>query len=201
VRELVAARVGAGDAAALEGYASWIASASPELVFGDSPRTFAPFWSNPEDASVVRAATAMFGADQHVWLPAPPSVPPFNVIELAHTALVRVAPFRAALLRGLGDRRVVGTFRRTDQRSYEIVSANGTSGGGFDPDVTPRPPRQGVRMPLRMCDLWAIDLARAHDAPAYQPYWPLPLRDAAIAALIAFVQRESGLRTPVAEED
>jgi hypothetical protein len=165
-----------GDRSALDRYAEWISL--PALLLDDA---FAePLWRYADDPVVAKANQRIFtalrffaGSDSTTGL-----------LSGALPKLLRVRPFRQALVSALDDQREIGTAIANDcggTVSYDDGSSYGWASCGYA--GTP-PPMVVTR--LRVCDVVAWKFWDA-SAPPYGVTWSLHRRNKAINALKAFL--------------
>jgi hypothetical protein len=151
-------------------------------------------WTVPDHPAIAEAARTLFAKPDSPWRatlasefgPEPPVGP-----GLEASPLLRLAPFRDALVAALADKTPAGSCYRKegskDQLHYDLPKRGGGSIGVADrSDVEPLSP--GERHPLRACDWLAYRLSKLDGTPAFSLEWPEPRRDEAIAAIGAFLQ-------------
>jgi hypothetical protein len=94
--------------------------------------------------------------------------------------------FQAALLRGLRDTGTAGTLTVAGGR---LVSSINLDGELLRTYQDPLAPIAGTALPFRVCDLYADKLSLNEAFPNCQLYWPLDMRNAAVAQCIDLLQR------------
>ena len=102
--------------------------------------------------------------------------------------MVEVPAFRKMLLAALDDRSTVGTAEVGDNESVSVEIDGGFSIGRSAPKDDRDAPAQGTKVPIRMCDFYAWQLATLDGAPAFNPCWPESRRDAGVAAIADFLR-------------
>ncbi len=189
---VLAGRLGsAGDLAAIDRYAGWIAGMAPPEYLDTG--VFEPMWQHARRPAVARAAEALF-RDGSAWVPLIAVAPGSHRDrdDLLHTQLLGVAAFNRHVLAGLSDARRAGTLTMGDDRGYSIALASGGSlSTSAQDDAAPPPPPEGTTHDVRVADWYAWKLAGAHaQAPRFQPYWPRADRDDALERMRAWVRAQ-----------
>lgn len=185
----------AGDRPALDEYASWVRSTTPEALPDTRLEVFEPMWTEPGHPAIADAARALFADPDSPWLPLTRlgrDLGPFGRGTLETSPLIRVPAFRGAVLAGLADKTEAGTLKRQadhpDMLSFEVQGVqSGSFGVGWMADLDELP--VGHERPVRSCDWLAWRLAALDGTPRFELIWAEPRRDAAIADLAAFLRR------------
>jgi hypothetical protein len=195
-RYLLLLRIKIGDRRALDEYAEWLRTAPPTVMekdsFGD---TFQLMWENPDHPGMAAAARALFG-EKGAWLPLWPlaetvgSKHRFSIVRsLVQSPLLRVEPFRKAVLAGLAEKSRAGFAKVHSSESGLIEWSEGVSSGfslRLDPLVWP----DALRGDFRVCDYFANLISTYNEAaPRCELYWPEPQRQAAVEACARFLTR------------
>ena len=177
---LMEARAKAGDTTALDEYAEWVSllNTEQENMVGNAFGLMIEF---PEHPAIVRAAEKLFGDRKSAYRPA---VVEGSCQMRTWTAnMLRFSVYRAAVREMLGAKAAGGRIEVSEQ-SMVIHSAQGGQGGTL----------VGTDAPLlyegafRACDYIAYRLAEdIAAAPRFELYWPEAKRDAALAAMAAFL--------------
>jgi hypothetical protein len=196
-------RTRAGDRAALDEYAAWIRTTSPDGLEDGSREAFEPMWAHPEHPPIAAAAEAIF-APRAAWArsltESSSRNDPFGSHALEISPLIRVPAFRRAVLGGLADRADAGTIERLEDQPETIrfTLKGGTQSGGIGAGtmVGLEELPIGEKRPVRACDWLALRLASLDGAPRFELYWREPRRDAAITAIAAFLQRHGDRYVP-----
>jgi hypothetical protein len=107
--------------------------------------------------------------------------------------LLSLPSLRRHVLRGLADTQSLGTLAFTRGRTAEMRLGENwmVSVDVSEADAKTMP--QGATRNVRLCDLYATTLSKITGFPAFEPYWSLDARDAAIDAIVRFV-RQYGAR-------
>jgi hypothetical protein len=204
IANLTDLRIKAGDPEALNDYAGWVRTVTPDHFDFAPIAMFEPLWRNPDHPAMAAAAVALFEDPKSPWNP---SIRPENLdsdrgfrLDLLGSPLLGVPSFRSLILRALTDKTQVGTVEvdaggkvtviqgqsRTvdDGESVSIESSVGSSPrreGPFKPGSS--------AMPLRVADLACEKLEQLEGIPRFQKQWSLARRDEAIAATIAYLKQ------------
>jgi len=189
-------RTRAGDREALDAYAAWIRTMTPESLGKDTWReAFEPMWIERDHPAIIEASRALFTDPKSPWLPLSAGnrhVVGFNRDRLETSPLIRVPAFREAVFEALSDKTPNGVMKRSaehpDQLSFEIKG--GTSGGFRSQDMADleKLPLDEER-PVRVCDWLALLLSSLDGTPRFEMAWPEPKRDEAVTAIAAFLRR------------
>ncbi len=178
ISQLTLERVRGDDAAALADYAGWIVHITPsEAAY--SGDCFEPMIEHTDDRAIERAAKALF-ADRHSpWVPLPE-----DAYGLLDGDLVHVPAFGVLALAAIGNRKTIGTMT-VEGRSANVEVKNGMSSSSIEDGDSPP---NGFSTLWRVTDEIAERLAR-NAGVAFERYWPLDQRDAAIAEIAAWLRR------------
>ena len=90
IARLTRLRVKAGDAAALDAYAGWIAGVRPDAEQFSFKELLRPTWENPDQPAVAAAVESMFNDENSPWLR--------KFLRLQHPRPGRNAPARRGRL-------------------------------------------------------------------------------------------------------
>jgi len=184
------ARLDVGDVGAAREYAEWVRTFDPAWSGYSLLAVLEPIARRPDDPDLAAAAAWLFGAPESPWNPPvgrPGTKFNYSLAMLIPTALVKLPAFRAMLLKGLEDRSPFGTAEARQDGMVD-VQADGASMGRSAPTDDRDPPPQGVKVPIRICDFYAWQLATLEAAPPFHPCWPEPRRDAALAAIADYLR-------------
>ncbi len=155
----------------------------------------APIWMFPDDAAMEQTADWLFKQ------PNAPLAPGVEFHEI-NSPLLTVRSYRLAVQAALNDSSVAATARRSaDGLLWLDIRTRGW--GSNEPGTDPRQAPPGEVRPVRVKDMVAWELSGLKGAPAFQPDWPVPEKDASIADLVVFLRRhENELRAfPAKPED
>ncbi len=113
IATLTGLRTDAGDPEALNDYAGWVRSVSPNHFPFKPIAMFEPLWRNPDNPAVIAAAAELFDDPKSPWNP---SISPQTLdtdggyqLDLLGSSLLALKSFRVLVLRALTDRTEVGT--------------------------------------------------------------------------------------------
>ena len=195
IAELTSIRAQAGDPAAIRDYVEWIKTTSFDSVEPLIQGVLNPLRLHPDDPNLAAAADWLLGAPQSPWASLwtdKGAKPAQRLGRLIAAPLIKAPAFRKLLARALADRTPIGT---AEVDGDDHISARFDDGGRMGRLSTgethdPDPPPIGARAPLRARDFLAWLLASQPDAPHFNPCWPEPRRDAAVAEIIEFLKRE-----------
>jgi hypothetical protein len=188
------ARDRAGDAGAFREYADFIRTTAPEWLEQNALAALKLLCERPGDPTLAAAATSLFSDPQSRWVPLigrKGSTPGFHVVELIASPMVSVPAFREMLVAALDDRSRVGTAESGDNGVVTVKTDQGFSMSRTMPGRDDDPFARGIAVPIRICDLYAWQLATLEGAPAFNPCWPEKRREAGLAAMAAFLRREA----------
>lgn len=177
----------AGDSTINHDYAVWIRGLGvPENP--TSTRVFQPLWQQPHDPDIAAAAGWLFNDSASPWHCLAKSKALFGQAgELIATPLISVAAFKKNVLANLADKSSLGEIWLNDGRMETII-------GGYHEmqdfflEEDPLLPKPGEKRTVRVCDWYALRLARLEGSPEFEAFWPQEKRDAAIQADLAFVR-------------
>jgi len=171
-------RVELGDRAALSEYAAWVKERPLETYYSGSASAFEPlirFRTEP----VMQQAARDFAAHLKSNLPKAAGT---NQIEgILTTPLLQLEPIRDLVLSLLSDNRKVGDVW-IEKKTVWISQPHGKGGRGLAEDARDVP-KDGIRQPHRASDALAMTLLQRDRSIAFEPYWPVAKRDAALAKL------------------
>ncbi|MCW5801715.1 MAG: hypothetical protein KIT31_04960, partial [Deltaproteobacteria bacterium] len=189
IADLAKLRADLGDLGGVDAYAHWLARVVP----GDwvSPLVYKSLSEFRTRPSVVQALDAIFRAGSP-WLPlADPTSTRADVSELLQEDLLAHPAVNRHAVLALADRRAYGTVEMLDPLRYVAKPARG---GGLESVIEPAAlhvPPQGTRHTLRVCDWIAYRVTWLRSGvPRFEMYWSEPRRDAAIAALVNWLQAQ-----------
>jgi hypothetical protein len=199
-------RVQDGDPKALADYADWLPTVPPTFLEFNTEKALEPMMRYPDDPAIVRASRRMFGEPASFWLPlvndkdrGETSVS-HKKAELLGSRLLGVAAFRARVNAELKDRTTIGIASVSDETTISVsVGERGPRTLHISADET----GTKGKYPFRVCDFVASRLAdRVDGTQSFKFYWPESRRDAAVAAIIAFLERYGArlAHTPQADE-
>jgi len=191
IAEFTLARDKAGDAGAIREYAEWVRTTSPDRLEQDPLAALEPLHRRPDDPVLAAASAWLFGDPQSPWVPLigrNGSNPSFHVAQLIASPMVEVPAFRKMLLAALDDRSPVGTAEIGDNGLVSVKFGAGLSMGRTAPRDDRDAPIRGTRVPIRMCDFYAWQLATLEGAPAFNPCWPESRRGVGLAAITGFLK-------------
>jgi hypothetical protein len=180
-----------GDLAALAEYADEIRKSDPEK---DQPRSldaFKPIWIYPDDPAIREAARWLFNDRASPWAaylrkPGNNRMPYFNT-NIYASPLLRSAGFRDAVLAAMAIKSELGTVRHRDQTGVEYEVRHG-AGGRFGTEAAEEI-KQGMERSFRVGDYIAWQIAEIEGSPRCEIYWTEEMRDGAVAACVAFLNR------------
>jgi hypothetical protein len=196
-------RLEAADPQALDDYAAWVRTVTPDHFDFPQIALFKPMWQNPDHPAIAAAAVALFDDPKSPWNPrvwrGDATVAEGQQRRLFATPLLGLRAFRTLVIRALGDKTEVGTIE-TDangrvivvQGHYRTVSDGKATEHGvqYDPEGPKDPYRPGPKaMPLRMADKACEALVQLEGIPRFEKHWPIAKRDFAIAATVAYLTR------------
>ncbi len=187
------ARDGAGDAGAVREYADWARTTSPDWLEQNALAVLEPFLRKPDDPDLAAAAAWLFGDPQSPWVPLigrKGTRTSFHVAQLIASPMVEVPAFRKLLLAALDDRSPAGKAEVTAAGSVSVELDGGFSMGRGVPREDRDAPAVGTKVPIRMADFYAWQLAMLEGAPAFNPCWPESRRDEGLTAMAAFLRRK-----------
>ncbi len=187
-------RARAGEPAALAEYAAEIRKCDPEKDQPHSLDAFEPMWTNPDDPAVHEASRWLFNDPGSPWaafLRKPGSHRMhsffFNT-SLYASSLLRSAGFRDAVLDAMAIQSEVGTARRSQQTLVAYELKDGVSGSFRASEADLEGVAQGVDQSIRACDYISWQISAIEGAPRCELYWTKEMRDASVAACVAFLK-------------
>jgi hypothetical protein len=188
---LCAAGIDAGDEPAADEYATWLKNLSPaRLEHFESTGVFYALCRFPDHPKFVEPARFLFLGDSP-YRPLHTKIQEPMFRELVASPLIGVDAFREMIkeeLRNVTRANAKMTIN-AKEGSYSIAFGGSGGLGGVIADATDLARLEAKEQTLRVCDIYAQTLNRFEGAPTFAAYWPEDRRDAAIAALIAFVDR------------
>jgi hypothetical protein len=197
-RWVLSARLKAGDKRVLDDYAQWLRTA-PLSVLKDDPfgDTLGLMAENPDHPGMTAAARALFG-EKGTWRPFWPltgarSGPGYtHLSSLVETRLLRIEPFRSAVLTGFRDKSRAGSASVSREGHLYIDWGNNCS-SSWPIRVDAGVPLEELKSDFRVCDLFACLVAEHVDAaPRCELYWPEARRQAAVEACARFLTAYGG---------
>jgi hypothetical protein len=117
-------RARAGDGAALDEYAAWIRTTTPESLGDARLEAFEPMWAYRDRPASAEASRALFAEPGSRWLAlksARSEHPRFRRSALATSPLIRLKAFRDAVLTALRDTTDWGTLERRQADFYAVA--------------------------------------------------------------------------------
>jgi hypothetical protein len=193
IAQFTIARDEAGDAGATREYAEWVRTTAPDWLEQNALAVLEPLHRRPDDPALADAADWLFGDPQSPWVPLigrKGSRPSFHVAQLIASPMVEVPAFRKLLLAALDDRSPAGTAEIGDNGVVSVKLDSGFSMGRSAPRDGRDDPAMGTKVPIRMCDFYAWQLATLPGVPSFNPCWPESRRDARLAAIADFLRRK-----------
>jgi hypothetical protein len=179
-------RAQAGDLQALDDYAAWLQTISPEQVESSFAEAFEPLCKYATNAVMEAAAERLFGNTNSAWGRLPWKLR-FHQDPIA-SDLVKVPAFRRLLAGELDKKAPCGSIEwHQGSAAYELT--NSTRGSRRLAWPEGDPPADGTKAELRWCDWTAWSLSNAKQIPFYNPFAPVDQRDEAIAKAKALLQR------------
>jgi hypothetical protein len=187
------ARLKAGDQDAAPEYAEWIRTTSPDWLGESVLAALEPLYRRPDDPTLAATAAWLFGNPQSAWVPLIGPKGPrrsYEIVKLIASPMVEVPAFRKMLALALDDRSPVGNAEIGDNGSVKVDVEGGFSTSGIGPKNDRDAPPRGTKVPIRLCDIFAWQLAALDGAPAFNLCWPEPKRNAVLAAMADFLRRK-----------
>ena len=203
---LTTLRIRAGDPEALDDYAAWVRTVTPDGFQHFQVEMFEPLWIHPDHPAMIAAAAALFEDPQSPWNPSISSKSFEIQIGMWHDllsgSLLGLRSFRTLVLRALTDKTQVGTVEvdalgtvtviqgehKTVERGNSTSHSVNSSGELSPRTESPFKPGPSA-MPLRVADLVCEDLEELEGIPRFQKQWPLAKRDQAIGACMAYLKQ------------
>ena len=175
-----------GDSQALSEYAQWLRAADAQkldkLAQMYGAFFLSPVWSYPDDPAMVSLSQWLFEDPKSPWSTGPGGIDPDWIATSVHNPLESIPAFRALILQGLRNKKVVGSVEVTPTNiMVQYHYGNGDSNN--DPDAV-----VGTKQPVRLCDYIASRISRYQGAPRFETYWPESRRDSVIEDSIAFLK-------------
>jgi hypothetical protein len=185
----------AGELAALDRYAAWIAGTRPPGDYLDQ-LVFQPLWLYPDRPAIAKASETLFGAGSP-WLPLVPDKPDAgrDRAGLLETGLLATTGFNRHVVATLADAKIVGTVETRDDAGITIRMRGGSviSTSSRDPNTPPN-----IQHDIRRSDYYAWTIASHDDkAPRFELHWPIAQRDAALAQMKTWVLAQKKQPGPV----
>lgn len=188
VAKLTLARASAGDPQAFDDYAGWLVATTPAQLGYSLKECLEPLLKFPTNKVLRAAALKLYADSNSPWAQLPwKENHSFNPLD---SGLVRNPAFRLLLVRELEKTNVCGTFtwREPGQVSYEITNYQNGSYGAIAFPAGSQPTNSTVSE-LRWCDWIAFQLSNGKFVSFFDPFAPVPQRDAAIQAAKARLAR------------
>jgi hypothetical protein len=215
-RDLIAARLAAGDRKGLDDYVKWVRTAKPDTVeHFQELEVFRLMWENPTHPGMAAAAESLFADKSSPWVPRLHNVGTEErfargstrllISSLLTSRLLTFPGFRKTVLAELANKGGRGTVQATRDgvlyQDLEGVASWSFGGRRGDPEI----PKEGIHGTFRVCDFIAFQIGEdIPGAPRCETYWPEKRRDAAVAACAEFLKhygdhtgsRWEGMRLP-----
>ena len=206
IASLTILRTKTGDPEALNDYAGWVRSVTPDHFSFTPIAMFEPLFRNPDHPAVIAAAAVLFEDPNSPWNA---SISPQSLetdggfrLDLLRSSLLGLKSFRVLVLRALTDKTQVGTVEADANGTVtviqgesktvsdgEITSVSVASSGENAPPTERRVKSAPSAMPLRVADLVCEQLQQLEGIPRFQKQWPVAKRDQAISACIAYLKQ------------
>jgi len=175
-----------GDAQALSEYAKWLRAADAQkldkLAQMYGAFFLSPVWSYTDDPAMVSLSQWLFEDPKSPWSTGPGGVDPDWIATSVHTPLESIPAFRALILQGLRNKKVVGSVEVTPT-NIMVQYHYGSGDSNDDPDAV-----VGTKQPVRLCDFIASRISRYQGSPRFETYWPESRRDTVIEDSITFLK-------------
>jgi len=187
--KLTLVRERAGEAGALEDYAAWLRTATPQSLGYSLTDCLQPLTAFPTNPAMQTLAEGLFGKANSPWGKLPwPSTGSFNPMT---SGLLQLSAFRQLLVRELEVKTMAGASEwQHGWISYQLTNAANVNGSLTLALSDSEQPAPGAKAELRWCDWIALNLAQAKQIPAFNPFAPLTQRDGAIQQAQARLQRK-----------
>ncbi len=209
IARLTSLRTQAGDPEALNDYAAWVRTVTPDHFHFAPIAMFEPLWRNPDHPAMIAAAAALFEDPKSPWNP---SIRPqdFEIHlgfwrDVLGSSLLGLNAFRSLVLRALTDKTQVGTVEADAEGTVTVIqgqhrtvstSHSATHSVKSSGELSPRrksPFKPGPSaMPLRLADQVCEKLEQLEGIPRFQKQWPVAKRDEAIAATMTYLKQYGG---------
>jgi len=187
IARLTMARVQAGDPHALEDYAAWLKTMTPEQLESYLSDSLEPLSKFPSNDVLQAAADSLFNDTNSVWSRLPWKGAGFH--KPVETELVNVPAFRRLVSRELDKREVCGTIEWLGPGTAGFQITNYLSGSrGLALPEGERPATR-TETDLRWCDWIAWSLFNAKQIPFFNPFAPVEKRDDIIRDAKALLDR------------
>lgn len=178
IGKLTLARVQAGDNNALEDYAAWLKTMSPDKLETYLPDSLEPMTQFSHGKVIQTVTDDLFNNPASPWSKLPwKQTAGFNPVE---SDLTKVPAFRQLLVRELDKKDIIGSMEyfRPDTISYSLKDFGGGTRGFPWPET--EQPAIGTKVDIRQCDWIAFSLSNAKRIPFFNPFAPVEKRDEAI---------------------
>lgn len=187
IGKLTLVRIQAGDTDALEDYAVWLKTMTPEMLESYLPDGLEPLSKFPNKKAIQTVADGLFNDPASPWSKLPwKQTGGFNPVE---SDLIKAPAFRKLLLRELDNLEVAGTMQyfAPNNVSYNLKDFGGGSRGFPWPEG--ENPAVGTKVEIRHCDWIAWSLSNAKRIPFFNPFEPVEKRDEAIKNAKAWIEK------------
>ena len=177
----------AGDPTALDDYAAWVVTTTPNRYDKFSDTIFGPLCLFADHPTIQRASVALFDNPRSPWVPLFRRGDKSGLMldHLVSGPMLGVAPFRKLVRAGLDDQTVVGSVTTDPKGEIEVKIGNEYRCNVASQTDSPRQPDPGTSQPIRVADLHLWKLGVIDGLPAIQLWWPLAERDRLIAVAAA----------------
>jgi hypothetical protein len=178
IGKLTIARAQARDNNALQEYAVWLRTMSPDQLETYLPDSLEPLTKFPDDSAIQALAADLFKDTNSSWSKLPwKRTGGYNPVE---SDLTKVLAFRQLLVRELDKTDVIGSMEyfRPNTISYSLKDFGGGSRGFPWPEA--EQPAIGTKVDVRQCDWIAFSLSNAKRIPFFNPFASVEKRDEAI---------------------
>ncbi len=194
IARFTVARIKAGDSGAVSEYADWVRTTSPDGLEQSALAVLEPFRLRPDDPTLAATAAWLFGDPKSNWVPLIGRKGvrfSYHIVQLIASPMVEVPAFRKMVIATLDDRSTIGKAEVGDNDVVSVEINGGFSIGRSASKDDRDAPAKGTKVPIRMCDLYAWQLAALKGAPAFNPCWPESRRNAGVAAIADFLRRKA----------
>jgi hypothetical protein len=181
-----------GDLAALDEYAEWVRTTTPNMLEYVTVEALRPLLVHPDHPAIASAAHWLFNDPKSAWVPLLPEArgqPALHLQSLFASPLIASAGFRAGVLSGLADKSPRGILKRIEndviERKFKNLPTSTFSSTNLDLEGIVI----GVEYPVRHCDYLAWVLSELEGCPRFNLFWPRARRDEAVAACVAYLKR------------